>query len=175
MAAKKTLLIVDDHTLFREGLKTIISRNPAYEVVGETGRGETAIQMAKSLRPDLILVDISLPDQSGIELTLQLRKSLPKTFIMMVTMHSKVDYIVKAFQAGATGFVRRCTKDRIEEALFARMSLEELNASNPLADVFFDFDMVPMPPLSTGWPSSRSTAPTRAPFSSSSTSTSAGL
>ena len=52
MAAKNTLLIVDDQTLFREGLKTIISRNPAYEVVGETGRGETAIQMAKSLRPD---------------------------------------------------------------------------------------------------------------------------
>jgi DNA-binding NarL/FixJ family response regulator len=114
MAAKKTLLIVDDHTLFREGLKTIISRNPAYEIVGETGRGETAIQMAKSLRPDLILVDISLPDQSGIELTLQLRKSLPKTFIMMVTMHSKVDYIVKAFQAGATGFV---TKDSAPERL----------------------------------------------------------
>jgi DNA-binding NarL/FixJ family response regulator len=97
MAAKKTLLIVDDHTLFREGLKTIISRNPAYEVVGETGRGETAIQMAQSLRP-----------------ALQLRKSLPKTFIMMVTMHSKVDYIVKAFQAGATGFV---TKDSAPERL----------------------------------------------------------
>ena len=80
MAAKKALLIVDDHTLFREGLKTIISRNPAYEVVGETGRGETALQMAKSLRPDLILVDISLPDQSGIDLALQLRKSLPKAF-----------------------------------------------------------------------------------------------
>jgi DNA-binding NarL/FixJ family response regulator len=71
-------------------LRTIISRIPAFEVVGETGRGETAIQMVKSLRPELIPVDISLPDQSGIELTLQLRKSLPKTFIMMVTMHSKV-------------------------------------------------------------------------------------
>jgi DNA-binding NarL/FixJ family response regulator len=70
MATRKTLLIVDDHTLFREGLKTIISRNPAYDVVGETGRGDSAIQMAKSLRPDLTLVDISLPGQSGIELTL---------------------------------------------------------------------------------------------------------
>ena len=104
MAAHKTVLIVDDHALFREGLKTIISRNPAYEVVGETGGARPRSQMAKSLRPDLMLVDISLPDQSGIELVLQLRKkALPKTFIMMVTMHSKVDYIVKAFQAGATG------------------------------------------------------------------------
>jgi DNA-binding NarL/FixJ family response regulator len=114
MANKKTILLVDDHTLFREGLKAIVSRNPAYEVVAETGRGDQAIQMARSLRPDLVLVDISLPDQSGIEVALQLRKSLPKTAIMMVTMHSKIDYIVNAFKAGATGFV---TKDSAPERL----------------------------------------------------------
>ena len=114
MAKKKTILIVDDHALFREGLKAIISRNPAYDVVGETGRADSAIQMARAFRPDLVLVDISLPDQSGIELALQLRKSLPRTAIMMVTMHSKVDYIVNAFQAGATGFV---TKDSAPERL----------------------------------------------------------
>jgi DNA-binding NarL/FixJ family response regulator len=118
MANKKTVLIVDDHTLFREGLKAIISRNPAYDVVGETGRADSAIQMARALRPDLVLVDISLPDQSGIELTLQLRKSLPKTTIMMVTMHSKVDYIVNAFQAGATGFVTKdSAPDRLLQAI----------------------------------------------------------
>ena len=114
MANKKTILIVDDHTLFREGLKAIISRNPAYEVAGEAGRGDIAIQMARSLKPDLVLVDISLPDQSGIEVALQLRKALPKAAIMMVTMHSKVDYIVNAFKAGATGFV---TKDSAPERL----------------------------------------------------------
>jgi DNA-binding NarL/FixJ family response regulator len=114
MSNRKAILIVDDHTLFREGLKAIISRNPAYEVVGETGRGDSAIQMARSLRPDLVLVDISLPDQSGIEVALQVRKSLPKTAIMMVTMHSKVDYIVNAFTAGATGFV---TKNSAPERL----------------------------------------------------------
>jgi DNA-binding NarL/FixJ family response regulator len=114
MANKKTILIVDDHTLFREGLKAIIGRNPAYEVVGEAGRGDLAVQMARSLKPDLMLVDISLPDQSGIEMTLQVRKSQPKTIVMMVTMHSKVDYIVNAFKAGATGYV---TKDSASERL----------------------------------------------------------
>ncbi|MFO7708773.1 MAG: response regulator transcription factor [Desulfobacterales bacterium] len=114
MAGKTTLLIVDDHALFREGLKAIICRHPAYEVVGEAGRGDEALQLAKSLRPHLVSVDISLPDQSGIELTLQLRKSLPKTLVMIVTMHSKVDYIVNAFQAGATGFV---TKESAPERL----------------------------------------------------------
>jgi DNA-binding NarL/FixJ family response regulator len=120
MANKKSILLVDDHTLFREGLKAIISRNPAYEVVAETGRGDAALQMARGLRPDLVLVDISLPDQSGIEVTQQLRKALPKTVIMMVTMHSKVDYIVNAFKAGATGFV---TKDSAPERLLQAIDI----------------------------------------------------
>ena len=114
MSNKKTILIVDDHTLFREGLKAIINRNPAYAVDGEAGRGDRAVQMARSLKPDLVLMDISLPDQSGIEVAQQLRKSLPRTSVMMVSMHSKVDYIVNAFQAGATGFV---TKDSAPERL----------------------------------------------------------
>jgi DNA-binding NarL/FixJ family response regulator len=114
MAGKKTILIVDDHALFREGLKAIICRNPSYEVVGEAGRGHEALPLATSLRPHLVLVDISLPDQNGIELTLQLRKSLPKTLVMIVSMHSKVDYIVNSFQAGATGFV---TKESAPERL----------------------------------------------------------
>ncbi len=120
MANKKTILIVDDHTLFREGLKAIVSRNPSWDVVGETGRGDHAVQMARALKPDLVLMDISLPDQSGIEVTLQLRKHLPKTVVMMVTMHSKVDYIVNAFKAGATGFV---TKDSAPERLLQAMDV----------------------------------------------------
>lgn len=114
MAGRKTILIVDDHALFREGLKAIIGRNPAYEIIGEAGRGEEALHLAGSLRPHLALVDISLPDQNGIELTRQLRKRQPQTLVMIVSMHSTVDYIVKAFQAGATGFV---TKESAPERL----------------------------------------------------------
>jgi DNA-binding NarL/FixJ family response regulator len=114
MTGRKTIVIVDDHALFREGLKAIICRHPAYDVVGEAGRGDEALQIAASLRPHLVLVDISLPDQNGIELTLQLRKRLPMTFVMIVSMHSKVDYIVNAFRAGATGFV---TKESAPERL----------------------------------------------------------
>jgi DNA-binding NarL/FixJ family response regulator len=105
MAQKKTILIIDDHPLFREGIKAIIGRSNRFELIGEAGNGREGLRMARELKPDLALVDMSLPDQSGIQLTRELKNASPKTRIMIVTMHSKIDYIVKAFQAGATGYV----------------------------------------------------------------------
>ncbi len=120
MGGKKTILIVDDHTLFREGLKAIIGRNPAYEVIAETGRGDEAIRLAREFRPRLALIDISLPDRSGIDVTREIKRSLPRTSLLIVTMHSKIEYIVNAFRAGATGFV---TKDSAPERLLQAIEI----------------------------------------------------
>jgi len=91
--------------MFREGLKSIIAQNPELEVIGETGEGKEALKMAKTLQPDLVLLDISLPDISGIDLSDAIKRMLPETRILIISMHAKIDYITSAFQAGAKGYV----------------------------------------------------------------------
>jgi DNA-binding NarL/FixJ family response regulator len=105
MAPKMRILLIDDHPLFREGLKAIIARNTGYEVIGEAGTAGQGLQMVRELKPDLVLIDLSLPDQSGIELIRDICHFSPKIRMMVVSMHSKIDYIVKAFQSGATGYL----------------------------------------------------------------------
>jgi DNA-binding NarL/FixJ family response regulator len=114
MAPKKTILIVDDHPLVREGLISILKSAAGYEVVGQAGNARDAIRMVKNHNPDLVLLDLGLPDKSGIELSREIRNISPPTHILIVSMHSRVDYIVKAFQAGATGYM---TKESATERL----------------------------------------------------------
>ena len=104
---RKTILIVDDHPLVREGLIATLKPAAGYEVVGQAGSAREAIGLVKQLKPDLVLLDLALPDKSGIDLCLEIKDISPATRIMMVSMHSKVDYIVRAFQAGATGYMAK--------------------------------------------------------------------
>lgn len=120
MDEKKTILIVDDHPLFREGLKSLLARHPGFEVVREAGNGDDGLRKAKKFRPDLVVIDISLPDVSGIEVTRNIRELLPETRVVILSMHSKIDYITKAFQAGARGYiVKESTTEKLLECLEA--------------------------------------------------------
>ncbi len=114
MNVRKEVLIVDDHPLFREGLKAIIGRAQTFNVVGEAGRYCEALRLALELKPHIILVDISLPDGSGIQLARQIRKMLPQAIIVMVSVHSAANYVAESFQAGAVGYL---TKESVPEML----------------------------------------------------------
>ncbi len=120
MSSRKSILIIDDHPLFREGLKSIIAGNRHFAVEGEAGDARNGFAMAKQIKPDVALVDISLPDESGMRLTRRIRKVLPDTRVMIISMHSKIDYIVEAFQAGATGYVvKESAASRLVQGLHA--------------------------------------------------------
>lgn len=118
MDKRKTVLIVDDHPLFREGLKSLLARHSGFEVIGEAGNGNDGLKKAKKLGPDLVVMDISLPDQSGIEVTSKIRSLLPETRVIVLSMHTKIDYITEAFRQGATGYVvKESATEKLMECL----------------------------------------------------------
>ncbi len=108
--------------MFREGLRAIIERDSRFEVVGEAGTGRQGLQMVKQIKPDLIVVDISLPDISGINLTYEIKDTFQRARIIIVSMHSKLEYIAEAFQAGATAYVSKdSASDRLLQGLDAAL------------------------------------------------------
>jgi len=115
---KKTIVIVDDHPMFREGLKGILARDKRYEIVGEAGLADDALSLAKGLEPDFMIVDISLPDRNGIELTREILRALPECRILIVSMHTKIYYITEALRIGALGYlVKESTSETLLEGL----------------------------------------------------------
>jgi DNA-binding NarL/FixJ family response regulator len=118
MADKKKILLVDDHPLFRAGLKSLLVDNPSFQIIGEAGDGEEAIRLTKTLQPDLLVLDISLPDKSGIEITRELKDLFPEILILIVSMHSRIDFITESFRAGALGYViKESAAERLVQGL----------------------------------------------------------
>lgn len=105
----KTIYIVDDHSAIREGFKVILERTGRYTCVGEAGSAEEALAFLRQQEPapELLLVDISLPGASGLDLTDTLRRTLPGSAVVVVSMHRAFNYIAGAFRAGALAYVAK--------------------------------------------------------------------
>lgn len=99
------LLIVDDHTLFREGVYAILKSEPDIEVVGEAAAGRAAVEQVAALLPDVILMDIQMPDMNGIEATQRILAVHPQIHIIMLTMLEDDDFLFAAMRSGARGYI----------------------------------------------------------------------
>ena len=100
---KPRLLLADDHTLLLEGIRLMLE--PEFDLVGSVEDGQALLAAAKSLKPDVILLDISMPLLNGIDAARRLRKLLPSARLIFVTMHAGADYVAEAFRAGAMGYL----------------------------------------------------------------------
>jgi len=99
------ILLVDDHPLVREGVRTLIQSQPGHEVVGEAADAATALQLAAELLPQLVLTDIGMKHTNGIALTAQLRTQWPEMAVIVLSMYDNPEYVHQAMQAGARGYV----------------------------------------------------------------------
>jgi DNA-binding NarL/FixJ family response regulator len=99
------LLIADDHALVRQGLRGMLEREPDIEVVGEAHNGREAVDLCRALGPNLVLMDVRMPEMDGLEATRAIKHERPEVSVLMVTMHDNQDYVREAAKAGAAGYV----------------------------------------------------------------------
>lgn len=118
MAKKIRLMLADDHVVVRSGLRMLLQARPEIEIVGEAESGREAVEKAKVLRPDVILMDVQMPDMNGIEATARLKQIAPETAVLALTMHEDDHYFFEMLHAGASGYVpKRAAPDELVNAI----------------------------------------------------------
>jgi len=117
---KTKIVIADDHAMLRAGLKLLLQSKADYEVVGEAADGQQAIALFEQLRPDILILDISLPLVDGIQVLKILKASFPEARVIVLTMHEEEDYIKSVMQAGAAGYI---PKTAVDDELFSALEI----------------------------------------------------
>jgi DNA-binding NarL/FixJ family response regulator len=120
------ILLADDHKVLRSGLRRILEEQPDLEVVGEASDGREAVDLASSLQPDIVVMDIAMPQMNGMEATRQIVLRNPRTNVLILSMYSDENYIVQVLRAGARGYL---LKDSAEEELIN--AVRSVNAGQP--------------------------------------------
>ncbi len=108
---KLRVLLADDHKLLRDGLKMLFQRKANMQIVGEAADGEQTIQLFEQLRPDILLLDLSMPNMDGIECLQEIKSRYPEAKVIALTMHEDKNYIKRVMQAGACGYVHKSAAD----------------------------------------------------------------
>jgi len=105
MNTKSKIVLAEDHTILREGLKSLLSSSQDFEVIGEAADGREAIRSVEKLKPDLILIDLSMPRMNGMEAIREIRRVSKEVKILVLTVHKSEEYVLATFKAGADGYV----------------------------------------------------------------------
>jgi len=105
MGEKRRVVIAEDHTILREGLRALLSSSPDLQIVGEAEDGRRAIQCVENVKPDLVLMDLSMPRMNGMDAIREIKKICPKTKILVLTVHKAEEYVCATLQAGADAYV----------------------------------------------------------------------
>jgi DNA-binding NarL/FixJ family response regulator len=105
MKKRIKLLLVDDHPVVRKGINSCLARHEHLQIVGEAADGVEALKKARELMPDIVLMDIDMPEKDGLEVTELLRKELPKIKVLILSMHSNTEYVMRIIQSGASGYI----------------------------------------------------------------------
>lgn len=114
-----TILIADDHDIIREGIKSVLKPHPEYQVCAEAANGEQALEKVRELKPDILLLDISMPKVSGLDIIERVKRASGKTKIIMITVYKLGAYVLKAMRAGVNGYIN---KDNVAEELIPALS-----------------------------------------------------
>ncbi len=136
-AATIRVVVIDDHPVFRKGVRALLEGNADIAVVGEAGTGADAVALAASVHPDVVIMDLMLPDMSGLEATQQIHAQSPETRILVLTSHAESDALVPALKAGAMGYVLK-SETRVELVNVIRT----ITQGQPLVPVEFTSSLV---------------------------------
>jgi two-component system response regulator NreC len=114
------ILIADDHKIFREGLRALIEKQPGMEIIDEVENGRKAVQLVRDLLPDVIIMDIAMPNLNGIEATRQIVAKIPNVKVIALSMHSDKRFVVEMLKAGASGYLLKdCAFEELAHAIRA--------------------------------------------------------
>jgi two-component system, NarL family, response regulator NreC len=117
---KTRILIADDHGVLRAGLAALLNDEPGFEVIGEAGTGEEALRLAAESCPDLVLMDLSMPEMGGIEATRRVHEKMPEVRVLILTLHEDIGMVREAIRAGAGGYIlKRAVKTELIGAIQA--------------------------------------------------------
>ena len=101
------VLIADDHAIVREGIRHVLSTDPDFNVVGEASGGEAAVALAQLLQPDVVVLDLSMPDLPGLEAAQRIRRDVPDAAILILSIHDHREYVLRSIEAGTQGYLRK--------------------------------------------------------------------